>query len=97
MLKMLKKKITFGLFLCKTKKVNKISINLNAGDLIIYRGNKLSHWREPFLGKNHAQVFLHYNIDNIENKINKYDGRPFLGLPEKFRNKACYENQYENQ
>jgi len=80
-------------FFVQDEKGNKISINLNVGDVIIYRGNKLLHWREPFIGKNHAQVFLHYNIDNIENKINKYDGRPFLGLPEKFRIKVSYENQ----
>ena len=68
-------------FFVQDENANKVSINLKPGDLILYRGDKLFHWREPFLGKNHAQVFLHYNVDTEENKIRKYDERPFLGLP----------------
>lgn len=60
-------------------------IHLNPGDMIIYRGCELEHWREPFKGKNHAQVFLHYNeVDGKYNNLN--DGRPILGLPGNFRN-----------
>ena len=60
-------------------------IHLNPGDMIIYRGCELEHWREPFKGVNHAQVFLHYNeVDGKYNNLN--DGRPILGLPGNFRN-----------
>ena len=60
-------------------------IHLNPGDMIIYRGCELEHWREPFKGVNHAQVFLHYNeVDGKYNNLN--DGRPILGLPSNFRN-----------
>ena len=56
-----------------------IPINLNPGDIIVYRGCELEHWREPFKGLNHAQVFLHYNEKDGEyNKI--YDDRPALGI-----------------
>ena len=55
-------------------------IYLNPGDMIIYRGCELEHWREPFKGLNHAQVFLHYNETNGENN-NLFDGRANLGLP----------------
>ena len=55
-------------------------IYLNPGDMIIYRGCELEHWREPFKGLNHAQVFLHYNETNGSND-NLYDGRANLGLP----------------
>ena len=55
-------------------------IHLNPGDMIIYRGCEVEHWREPFEGLNHAQVFFHYNEDNGEND-NLYDGRANLGLP----------------
>ena len=34
---------------------------MKPGDMIIYRGCELEHWREPYWGKNHIQVFLHYN------------------------------------
>ncbi len=64
----------------KTKKINKII--LSQGEMLIYRGDILEHWREPFEGNNCAQVFLHYNnIKNKKFKYNKFDGRPHLGLP----------------
>ena len=56
------------------------SICLKPGDMLIYKGVELPHWREKFIGNNHAQVFLHYNDANkIDNNL--YDGRPGLGLP----------------
>jgi hypothetical protein len=55
-------------------------VSLNPGDIIIYKGCELEHWREPYLGLNHAQVFLHYNRKDKENNT-LFDGRPFLGLP----------------
>jgi hypothetical protein len=59
-------------------------IHMKPGDMIIYRGCELEHWREPFIGKNHAQVFLHYNeYEGKYNIIN--DGRPALGLPASFK------------
>jgi len=60
-----------------------IPLFLEPGDMIVYRGTVVEHWREPFLGLNHAQVFLHYN--NVNGPYNiKYDGRPILGVPKKF-------------
>jgi hypothetical protein len=56
-------------------------IYLEPGDMLIYRGCELEHWREPFLGLNHAQVFLHYNENNEENIKNYLDGRPMFGIP----------------
>jgi len=47
--------------------------------MLIYKGCQLEHWRERFIGKNHAQVFLHYNDSKGQHNI-KYDGRPFLGM-----------------
>ena len=61
-----------------------IKINLKPGDMLIYDGCELEHWREPFKGKVCAQVFLHYNINC--NKSNKFDGRPMLGLPLEYQN-----------
>jgi len=59
-------------------------IYMEPGDMIIYRGCELEHWREPYIGLNHAQVFLHYNEKNGPYNI-KYDGRPILGLPAVFK------------
>jgi hypothetical protein len=58
-----------------------IKINLTPGDMLIYRGCELLHWRDAFKGENCAQVFLHYNNIKTVGEKNKYDGRPCLGLP----------------
>jgi hypothetical protein len=64
-----------------------IKVNLNAGDMLVYRGNELEHWREPFDGENCGQVFLHYNnLATKGSKQNLFDKRLHLGLPGSFRN-----------
>ena len=59
-------------------------VHMKPGDMIIYRGCNLEHWREPLWGLNHAQVFLHYNEKQGEYNILN-DGRPMLGLPASYR------------
>ena len=61
---------------------------LKPGDMLVYKGMILEHWREVFLGEDCAQVFLHYNdvnssVGNSEENI--FDGRPHLGLPSYFK------------
>ena len=64
-----------------------IEIDLEPGDMLIYSGCLLEHWREEFKGKNCAQVFLHYNnVRSKDAKKNHLDGRPYLGLPGDFKN-----------
>ena len=58
-------------------------VNLEPGDMLLYKGCLLEHWREPFDGDNCAQVFLHYNNKNEESEKNKYDNREFIGVPDK--------------
>jgi hypothetical protein len=63
-----------------------IQVNLEPGDMLIYKGNELEHWRESFKGENCAQVFLHYNnIKTKGSKENICDNRPHLGLPAWFK------------
>jgi hypothetical protein len=63
-----------------------IKIILNPGDMLIYRGCELEHWREKFEGKECGQVFLHYNnVETKGSKENIYDTRPHLGLPISFK------------
>jgi hypothetical protein len=63
-----------------------IKVILNPGDMLVYRGNELEHWREPFEGEDCAQVFLHYNNEKTEKaKENIFDNRPHLGLPAWFK------------
>ena len=64
-----------------------VKVNLKTGDMLIYKGTQLEHWREPFNGNECAQVFLHYNdIKSTPTDQNLYDGRPHLGLPAWFKN-----------
>jgi len=58
-----------------------VEVNLKPGDMLIYSGCELEHWREPFKGKLCGQVFLHYNhADGRFAKTNLYDKRPMLGI-----------------
>lgn len=65
-----------------------IKVNLNAGDMLVYRGDLLEHWRDSFEGDHCVQVFLHYNnIQTPGSKENAYDTRVHLGLPSWFKRK----------
>ena len=58
---------------------------LNQGDMLVYKGCDVEHWREAFEGEICGQVFLHYN-DIADGEKHKHDGRPLLGLPGRFTN-----------
>jgi len=63
-----------------------IKVDLQSGDMLVYRGNLLEHWRDAFQGENCGQVFLHYNNEATEgSKENLFDRRPHLGLPAWFK------------
>jgi|TARA_R100000995_G_scaffold25373_1_gene10946 hypothetical protein len=70
-----------------------VKINLDPGDMLIYSGCDLEHWREEFTGKNCGQVFLHYNKANSKMaKENSLDKRPLIGLPAWFRGVKLTKN-----
>jgi len=59
-----------------------VKVDLKIGDMLIYSGCELEHWREPFRGNVCSQVFLHYNHANGPYaKTNLFDKRPLLGVP----------------
>ena len=59
-----------------------IKIELKPGDMLVYSGCELEHWREEFKCQNCGQVFLHYNKKGSKMaKENEFDKRPFIGLP----------------
>jgi len=59
---------------------NELSFALAAGDLLIYKGDKLDHWRNEFTGTKQIQAFLHYVDADGDFKDFAYDQRPMLGL-----------------
>jgi len=57
-------------------------VKLNIGDMLVYSGCELEHWREPLEGDICGQVFLHYNhVNGPFATKNKFDGRSILGIP----------------
>ena len=55
---------------------------LDVGDMLVYSGCELEHWREPFEGNTCGQVFLHYNhVNGPFAEKNRFDRRPMLGVP----------------
>lgn len=63
-----------------------IKISLQPGDMLVYRGNELEHWRNELTFNDCGQVFLHYNNSQTEGaKENIYDRRIHLGLPAWFK------------
>jgi len=59
-----------------------VRVDLEPGDMLVYSGCELEHWREEFTGNICAQVFLHYNHLNGQfANENLYDKRPLLGIP----------------
>ena len=69
-----------------SSKAKGIRVDLKPGDMLVYRGVELEHWREKFKGKECVQVFLHYNNRKTPgSKDNMFDKRPHLGLPSWFK------------
>ena len=67
-------------------KAKGIKVDLKPGDMLVYSGCELEHWREKFKGKECVQVFLHYNNRKTPGaKDNMFDKRPHLGLPSWFK------------
>ena len=63
-----------------------IEVNLSPGDMLVYKGELLEHWREPFEGVDCGQVFLHYSdVNGPYGSDRMYDKREMLGLPSEFK------------
>src|SRR5210317_566531 len=63
-----------------------IKVDLKQGDMLVYSGCELEHWRNKFKGNECVQVFLHYNNKKTPgSKENMFDKRIHLGLPSWFK------------
>lgn len=61
-----------------------IPITLYPGDMVIYRGVEIPHWRDAYEGDRAAQVFLHYVDQNGPYRDWRFDRR--LGLRSRLSN-----------
>lgn len=57
------------------------SIHLDVGDMCVYKGIELEHWRDEYSGTSQTQFFLHYVDQNGPYADFKYDKRQMLGGP----------------
>ena len=75
-----------GKKITNVSKAKGIKVNLEPGDMLVYRGCELEHWREKFKGTECVQVFMHYNDCKTPGaKKNMFDKRMHLGLPNWFQ------------
>jgi hypothetical protein len=63
--------------------MDKEEVILQPGDMVVYKGSEVEHWREPYTGKEQIQLFFHYVDANGPHAECKFDYRPMLGLPGK--------------
>lgn len=57
-----------------------ISVDLEPGELAVYKGCEVLHWRKAFKGEWHVQVFFHYVDANGPYKHHVKDGRTSYGV-----------------
>tara|TARA_R100001163_G_C5035012_1_gene174413 strand:- start:65 stop:712 length:648 start_codon:yes stop_codon:yes gene_type:complete len=72
-----------GKKITSASKAKGIKIDLKPGDMLVYAGCELEHWRNKFKGQECFQVFFHYNT---QGKGVKFDGRLHVGLPQYTKN-----------
>jgi hypothetical protein len=58
-----------------------VALALEPGDLVVYKGMDLTHWREPFEGEQQLQLFLHYVRRDGSYANHRFDMRERLGAP----------------
>jgi hypothetical protein len=51
------------------------AVSQTPGDAVVYLGDKVEHWRDPFSGENFGQLFLNYVFAEGDRRHLIYDGR----------------------
>ena len=59
-----------------------IAIELEPGDMMVYKGCETPHWREQFQGQLSIHAFLHFIDANGKHTDQAFDGRKGLGAPQ---------------
>lgn len=78
----------------ETKNKTVVKVEQNPGDLVIYKGNNLFHWRKKYNGTEHINAFMFYVMANGHKSELKYDTRPLLGMGANTR-RLSSEQQFE--
>lgn len=62
------------------KHPNPLMIDLYPGDILIYKGTEILHWRDEFLGLRQYQLFMHFVDAHGKFSDQLYDTRPYIGM-----------------
>jgi PKHD-type hydroxylase len=73
-----------------------IPVDLQIGEMAVYAGCDILHWRPAFKGNWHVQVFFHYVDANGPHAVHAMDGREQLGV-QKVKNVAPQTPQQEKK
>ncbi len=71
-------------------------LKLNPGDMCVFSGCELEHWRKPYEGEMQMQCFLHYVNSEGPDADYKYDKRPMMGIRTKV-SKEIIKNNFNYQ
>jgi hypothetical protein len=55
---------------------------MKPGDAVLYLGKEFLHWRDPYDGEYHAQIFLHYVKSRGKYAENYFDRMPAINIKE---------------
>ncbi len=67
---------SWPIFMGNHDKTISSEVQLDVGDAVVYKGEQIHHWRDPFDGDWQVQVFLHYVDADGPNVEWAYDKRP---------------------
>jgi hypothetical protein len=81
-------------FYIKDKNGKENILKLNPGDMCVYSGCELEHWRNPYEGEIQMQCFLHYVNSQGPYAVYKYDKRPMMGIGTRISKELKKKNIY---
>ena len=58
-----------------------LMVDLKPGDVVIYSGDTIPHWREKYRGEEHVNAFLQFVYADGQYSDLRYDTRPYLATP----------------
>jgi predicted 2-oxoglutarate/Fe(II)-dependent dioxygenase YbiX len=91
---------SWPIFMGNHDKTVSSEVQMGIGDAVVYKGEQIHHWREPFDGDWQVQVFLHYvdadgmNAEWAYDKRQKHELIPYFFEPEQVM--YCYYDDILN-
>jgi len=75
----------------ETIRGEKVYVEQEPGDILLYKGSEIRHWRDPYQGTEQINAFMFYVKANGPRAELKYDTRPLLGMNSETRRMSSEE------